>query len=90
VALGRDGRSVYVAALGPGEVSMIDTSTHHVSATLSVGPHGTDPFNVAVASSAIYVTEQGADTLTVIDPKTFKVVATVTVGTSPYGVAATP
>ena len=69
---------------------MIDTSTHRVSATVSLGPYGTDPFNMAVASSAVYVTEQGAGTLTVIDPKTFKVVATVTVGTSPYGVAVSP
>jgi YVTN family beta-propeller protein len=66
---------------------VIDTRRHRVSATVSVGPPGTDPFNVAAASSAVYVTEQGAGTLTVIDPKTLKVVATVTVGNSPYGVA---
>jgi YVTN family beta-propeller protein len=69
---------------------VIDTRSHRVSASVSVGPPGTDPFNVAVAPSAVYVTEQGAGTLTVIDPQTLKIVATVTVGNSPYGVAVSP
>ncbi|MCW2859590.1 MAG: beta-propeller repeat protein [Actinoallomurus sp.] len=90
VALSPDGRSAYAAVLGPGNVSVIDTRSHRVSRTVSVGPPGTDPFNVAATSRAIYVTEQGAGTLTVINPKTLKIVVTVTVGTSPDGVAASP
>ncbi|MFE0381725.1 YncE family protein [Streptomyces inhibens] len=66
---------------------MIDTGNNRVSTTISVGPTGTDPFNIEVTHQAVYVTEQAAGTLTVIDPKSNKVVATVTVGASPYGVA---
>jgi YVTN family beta-propeller protein len=55
-----------------------------------VGPPQTDPFNIAVTSSAVYVTDQGAGTLTVIDAKALKVAATITVGDSPYGVAVDP
>jgi YVTN family beta-propeller protein len=76
--------------LGTGNVSVIDTHSHHVSATVSVGPPGTDPFNIAVTPSAVYVTDTAADTLTVLEPKTLKVVATVAVGNSPQGVAVGP
>jgi YVTN family beta-propeller protein len=87
VAIGPDGQNAYVAALGPGNVSVIDTSTTHVSATVSTGPPGTDPFNIAATSSAVYITDQGADTLSVVDPATLQIVATVPVGRDPYGVA---
>ncbi|MFE5688107.1 YncE family protein, partial [Streptomyces sp. NPDC056512] len=87
VAIGPDGKSVYAAVLGPGQVSVIDTGNNRLTSTISVGPTGTDPFNIEVTRRAVYVTEQAAGTLTVIDPKTNKVVATVTVGNSPYGVA---
>jgi YVTN family beta-propeller protein len=87
VALGPEGRSLYVADLGPSNVSVIDTSSNRAAATISIGVPGTDPFNIAVTSTAVYVTDQGGGTLTVIDPKTHKVVANVTLGDSPYGVA---
>jgi YVTN family beta-propeller protein len=78
VAVGPDGKSVYAAVLGPGKVSVIDTGSNRVSSTVSVGPPGTDPFNLEVTSQALYVTEQAAGTLTVIDPKSNRVLATVT------------
>lgn len=87
VAVGPDGHVAYSTDLGPGNVSVIDTSSHRVSATIALGPPGTDPFNLEVTNEAIYVTNQGAGTLTVIDPASHKVVATVTLGDSPYGVA---
>ncbi len=90
VALAPDGRSAYVAVLGPGNVSAISTRTHRISGTVNIGPPQTDPFNIAVTSRALYVTNQGAGTLTVIDPKALKVTATVTVGESPCGVAVDP
>ncbi len=90
VALGPDGRTAYVAVLGPGDVSAISTRTHRISGIVNVGPPQTDPFNIAVTSSAVYVTNQGAGTLAVIDPNSLKVAATVTVGNSPYGVAVGP
>jgi YVTN family beta-propeller protein len=87
VAVAPDGRTLYASSLGPGTVSVIDTHNSRVSATVSVGTPGTDPFNLAVTPSAVYVTEQGVPSLTVIDPTTQKVVANITVGNDAYGVA---
>ncbi|MGW6356279.1 YncE family protein [Streptomyces sp. NPDC055092] len=91
MTVGPDGKSVYAAVLGPGKVSVIDTGSNRVSSTVSVGPPGTDPFNLEVTSQALYVTEQAAGTLaavlprlrarcapakfTVIDPKSNRVLA---------------
>ncbi|MFB6963203.1 hypothetical protein ACFCYB_41165 [Streptomyces sp. NPDC056309] len=66
---------------------MIGTGSKHVSATIALGPPGTDPFNLEVTDHAIYVTNQGAGALTVIDSASLKVISTVTVGAQPYGVA---
>jgi YVTN family beta-propeller protein len=87
VTLAPSGQSAYAAILGPGNVSAISTRTHRIWGTVNVGPPQTDPFNIAVTSSAVYVTNQGAGTVAVIDPKALKVVATITVGNGPYGVA---
>jgi YVTN family beta-propeller protein len=87
VAMSPDGERAYVASLGPGSVTAIDTGTRRISSRVSVGPYGTDPFTVRAAGDAIYVANQGADTLSVIDERTFKVTATIATGNSPYGIA---
>jgi YVTN family beta-propeller protein len=81
------GDRAYVTGLGPGRITAIDTGTHRVSSSVSVGPYGTDPFTVRATGDALYVANQGADTLSVIDPSTFRVTATVATGNSPYGIA---
>src|SRR2546421_615197 len=90
VAASPDGRWVYVADLGPGKLAVIDTRVDEVVSTVSIGGHGTDPFNVAATDDAVYVTDQGANALSIIDPRTRDVVTTVTTGNSPYGVAVDP
>jgi YVTN family beta-propeller protein len=85
--MSRDGTQAYVTDLGPGKLTVIDTHTHQVSSTVTLGSNGTDPFQVRATNDAIYVTDQGANTLSVIDPRTLNVVATVATGTSPYGIA---
>ena len=87
VAMSPNGDRAYVTGLGPGRVTAIDTVTHRVSSTVSVGPHGTDPFTVRASGDAIYVANQGANTLSVIDPITFRATATIATGNSPYGIA---
>jgi YVTN family beta-propeller protein len=82
-----DGNRAYVTGLGPGRVTAIDTATHRVSSTVSVGPQGTDPFTVRATGDALYVANQGANTLSVIDQSTFKATATIATGSSPYGIA---
>jgi YVTN family beta-propeller protein len=87
VAMSPDGDRAYVTGLGPGTVTVIDTGTHRVSATVSVGPYGTDPFTIRATADALYVANQGANTLSVIDPSTFRATATIAIGNSPYGIA---
>jgi YVTN family beta-propeller protein len=87
VAVSPKGDRAYVTDLGPGTLTIINTRTHRVSSTVSIGPYGTDPFTVGATGDAVYVADQGANTLSVIDPSTLKVTATVATGNSPYGIA---
>jgi YVTN family beta-propeller protein len=87
VAMSPNGTRAYVAGLGLGRVTAIDTRTHRVASTVSVGPYGTDPFTVRATGDAVYVANQGANTLSVIDPSTLKTTASIATGNSPYGIA---
>jgi YVTN family beta-propeller protein len=87
LAISPTGNRAYITELGPGNVAVIDTGAHHVSATVSVGPAGTDPFGAQATADSVYVADQGANTLSVIDPATLHVVSTVPTGNSPYGIA---
>ena len=70
-------------------VSVIDTTTQIVIATV---PVGTEPYGVAVnpAGTRVYVANLLDNTVSVIDTTTQTVIATVPVGTSPAGVAVDP
>ncbi|MCU1661132.1 MAG: hypothetical protein JWR58_1197, partial [Pseudonocardia sp.] len=89
-ALAPNGNQAYIADLGPGTLTVLDTHTHHVTTTVSLGSFGTDPFAVTATAHAIYVAEQGANALAVVDSHTPTVRATIPVGNSPYGVAVSP
>src|SRR5262245_49048691 len=77
----------YVTNPGAGTISVIDTATNTVVATVPVGGA---PRWVAITpdGTRAYVTNVGA--VSVIDTATNTVVATVPVGNSPQGVAITP
>jgi YVTN family beta-propeller protein len=90
VTLAPDGQRAYVAVLGPGNVSAINTQSNRISGTVNLGPPGTDPFAIAATPTAVYVVSQAAGTVTAIDPGSLKITATITVGDSPYGVAVGP
>src|SRR5436190_1852037 len=79
----------YVANLNSNNVSVIDTATNTVVATVAVGSF---PFGVAVdpAGSRAYVTNNNSNNVSVIDTATNTVVATVAVGSFPFGVAVDP
>jgi YVTN family beta-propeller protein len=89
VAVTPDGSKVYVANMGDGTVSVINTATSMVVATI---PVGTNPEGVAVSpdGSKVYVTNNGDSSVSVINTGNDAVVATITVGTNPLGVAVTP
>ena len=79
----------YVAA--PGTVTVIDTSTNSVTATVSDASLNY-PRGVAISpnGSYAYVANYGGGTVSVIDTSTNSVTATVTVGLGPWGVAVSP
>lgn len=88
VAITPDGKNVYVANRGSNSVSVINTTTNTVTATVDVGR---EPYGVAVSSDGrVYVTNQNSSDVSVINTTTDKVTTTVNVGVNPHGVAVTP
>ena len=70
-------------------VSVIDTATNTVVATIPVGVF---PDGVAITpdGTRAYVVTEGPNAVSVIDTATNTVVATIPVGLAPFGVAITP
>jgi YVTN family beta-propeller protein len=89
VAVNPAGTKVYVTNSDKNTVSVIDTATNSVTATVNVG---NNPYGVAVTldGKRVYVANSGINTVSVIDTATNKVTATVNVGDNPCGVAVTP
>lgn len=81
--------NAYVANTTDHVVSVIDTATDAVLATI---PVGNSPARVAVTrdGARAYVTNTGSDTVSVIDTLTNTVVATVAVAEAPSALAVTP
>jgi len=77
----------YITNYNSDTVSVIDTATNKVKATINVSEH---PYGVAVNpdGTSVYVTHW--DTVSVINTATNNVTATVPVGGGSYGVAVTP
>ena len=72
----------YISNRDSANVSVIDTATNTVTATVAVG---TAPFGVAVnpAGTRVYVANTDSNNVSVIDTATNTVTATVAVGTYP-------
>ncbi|MHB8101362.1 MAG: PKD domain-containing protein [Methanosarcina sp.] len=70
-------------------VSVIDTATNTVTATI---PVGSNPIGVAVSpdGTKVYAANYYGKTVSVIDTATNTVIATVNVGSSPNGIAVSP
>src|ERR1700730_12770628 len=79
----------YITNNGANNVSVIDTASNTVTATVAVGPN---PTGVAVhpGGTRVYVANQSSNTVSVIDTSTNTISATVAVGTFPTGVAVNP
>lgn len=79
----------YVTNTSFGTVSVIDTATNTVVASI---PVGTAPFGVAITPNGarVYVANRDSGTISVIDTATNAVFATIPLVASPYGIAVTP
>ena len=86
VAVTPDRKKVYVTHTFSDIVSVIDTATNKVTATVNVG---NNPIGVVVnpAGTKVYVANYGGNTVSVINTLANKVTKTVNVGNGPYGVA---
>ena len=82
-------RSAYVTNINSNTVSVIDTLTDTVTATIAVG---TQPAGVVVTPDGahVYVANFVDNTVSVIATATNTVVATVPAGTAPFAIAITP
>jgi YVTN family beta-propeller protein len=79
----------YVANAGSDSVSVINTASNTVTATVPVGSY---PLGVAVnpAGTFVYVANYYSNSVSVINTASNTVTATVPVGTAPVGVAVNP
>ena len=79
----------YITNTDSNTVSVIDTATNTVIATVNVGSY---PFGVAVnpVGTKIYVPNEGSNDVSIIDTATNTVTATVKVGFGPHGAAVNP
>ena len=92
VAVTPDGTRAYVTNFNSNTVSVINTATNTVTATIAVGAN---PDGVAITpnGATIYVANSGNGTgtnVSVINTASNTVTATVTVGSGPDGIAVTP
>ena len=79
----------YVPNSMDNNISVIDTATNKVIASVSVGDQ---PYGIAITPDGkkVYVANQGSNTVSVIDAVNLTVTAAVPVGISPLGVAVSP
>jgi YVTN family beta-propeller protein/probable HAF family extracellular repeat protein len=86
LAITPDGSLVYVTNLGSNNVSVINTSTNSVAATVAVGKI---PYSIAASpdGSLIYVGNIDGNTISVISTATNKVISTFSVPSGVTGIA---
>jgi uncharacterized repeat protein (TIGR01451 family) len=93
VAITPDGTQAYVTNSGDNTISVIDTATYTVIATIALGIpiEAIGPIAVAItpAGTKAYVANYGNGTVSVINTTTQTVIATVSVGVVPSAVAIT-
>jgi YVTN family beta-propeller protein len=82
----------YVTNSGSKSVSVIDTATNNVAATI---PVGTEPYGIAVSPDGmlIYVANSADTTVDIINSQTYNIIATVGypyLTANPWGIAVTP
>ena len=89
IAISPDGKEAYVANADDNTVSVIDTTTKTVVATIAVGD---EPQGVAFApdGATAYVPNIKDNTVSVIDTATRTQTATIAVGRNPQSIAVTP
>lgn len=86
IAFDPDNNCLYVAESNLNRVGVIDSSTNHVIANISVGSAPTGVLYNPM-THYIYVSNSGSNNVSVINPVTSKVIANINVGSSPSSMA---
>ncbi|MCK6693836.1 MAG: beta-propeller fold lactonase family protein, partial [Thermoanaerobaculia bacterium] len=83
------GGFAYITNFGSDDVSVINTATNTVVATIPVGdvPRGV---SVSPDGTRVYVANEFSDNVSVIDATTNTVIATIPVGNGPFGICVSP
>ncbi|MBT3353065.1 MAG: YncE family protein [Nitrospinaceae bacterium] len=92
VVISRDGKRVYVASAS-GTVTVINTASHSVIATVTLGQSNyVNPGPIAVSPDGgrIYVADLTADIITVIDTNTFNTLDVFQTGDAPNDIEVSP
>jgi YVTN family beta-propeller protein len=86
VEVSPDGKKVFVANGATHQVTVIDTQTHEVIATIPVGRR---PWGLALTHDGkkAYVANGVSNDVSVIDTATHKVIASIAAGKMPWGIA---
>src|SRR5271157_5041157 len=79
----------YITNLASNNVSVIDTATNNVTATVD-GLNNPNGVAVTPDGSKVYVANQGSNNVSVIDTVTNNVTSTVNIGTTPFGIVVNP
>lgn len=89
VSLAAQQPTAYITNFNSNTVSVIDTSSNSVVATV---PVGTGPVEAAGSpdGTRVYVTNRDANSISIIDTATRTVVQTLATGSGPFGVSFTP
>jgi YVTN family beta-propeller protein len=89
VALGRDGRRLYVSEEDAARLAVVDAARGRILATV---PAGREPEGVRVSPNGrwVLVTSEEDNTVTIVDTKSLSVVGKATVGTRPRDLAFSP
>jgi YVTN family beta-propeller protein len=90
VAITPDGAFAYVTNHFSATVSVIETASNIVVATVAVGALAPRGVAITPDGAFVYVANFGSNTVSVIETASNTVVATVNVGINPLGVAITP
>lgn len=90
IAIAPNGKTLYSANIENDTVSVVDTATKTVTATIPVGKQ---PFGIAVSPNGtrVYVANSGDDNVTVIDTATNQPIGgTIATGDDPIAIAVSP
>lgn len=91
VAVSPDGTRLYVTTWSPGTLSVIDTSTHGVVATVNLGVGSPTGLAVHPAGTHVYVTNGiPSGSVSVVDTGSNTIVDTIPIAGGPIGVAINP